>query len=85
MMCSLSLSSCTTSSAKWEQSLNVYKRDNQNIVCIFYRLIDAHQAPVAQDAMKVNLATQVMSHTVEASLNSVATQGNEQCSAFIVL
>ena len=45
---------------------------------------DAHLAPVAQDAMKISLAAQVMSHTVGASLNSVASQGIEHCSAFIV-
>jgi hypothetical protein len=41
-------------------------------------------APVAQDAMKVILAAQVMSHTVGASLNRIASQGKEHCSAFIV-
>jgi len=36
-------------------------------------------------AMKVSLAAQVMSHTVGASLTSVASQGKERCSSFIVL
>jgi hypothetical protein len=64
-------------SVKWEHILNVYKWGKQNIVCLFYTLTDAHLAPVAQDAMKVSLAAQVMSHTVGASLNSVVSQGNE--------
>ena len=66
---------------KWEHILNVYIWDKQNIVCLFYNLTDAHLVPVAQDAMKVSLAAQVMSHTVRASPNSVASQGKEQCSA----
>jgi hypothetical protein len=35
--------------------------------------------------MKVSLAAQVMSHTVGTGINSVASQGKEYCSAFIVL
>jgi hypothetical protein len=61
--------------AKWEQILNVNKWDKQNIVCLFYKLTDVHLAPVAQDAMKVSLAAQMMSHTVGAGLNSIASQG----------
>jgi hypothetical protein len=71
--------------AKWEHIVNVYKSDKQNIVRICYKLTKAHVEPVAQDAMKVSLAAQVMSHTVGAGLNSVASQGKKHCSAFIVL
>jgi len=71
--------------AEWEHILNVYQWDKNNVVRLFYKLTDAHLAPVAQDAMKVNLAAQVMSHTVGASLSSVASQGKEHCSSFIVL
>jgi hypothetical protein len=71
--------------AKWKHILNVYKWDKQNVVCLFYKLTDAHLAPVGQDAMKVSLAAQVMSHIVGASLNSFVSQGKEHCSAFIVL
>jgi hypothetical protein len=39
---------------------------------------------VAQEAMKVSLAAQVMSHTVGATLNSVSSAGKKHCSAFIV-
>jgi len=46
---------------------------------------NAHLASVAQDAMNVSLAAQAMSHTVDASLNSVASQDKKHCSAFIVL
>jgi hypothetical protein len=42
--------------AKWEHILNVYKRDKQNTVQIFYKLSDANLSPVAQDAMKVSFA-----------------------------
>jgi len=71
--------------AKWEHILNVYQLDKSNIVRLFYKLTDAHLAPVAQDAMKVSLAAQVMSHTVGASLNGLASQGKEHRSSFIVL
>jgi len=70
--------------AKWEHILNVYQWDKSNVVHLFYKLTNAHLAPVAQDAMKVSLAAQVMSHTVGASLTSVASQGKECCSYFIV-
>ena len=68
--------------AKWE---HVYKWDKYNVVRLFYKLTDVHLAPVAQDAMKVSLAAQVMSHTVGTSLCSLAAQAKEHCSAFIVL
>jgi len=71
--------------AKWEHILNVYKWDKYNVVRLFYKLTDAHLAPVAQDTMKVSLAAQVMIHTVGASLCSLASQAKEHCSAFIVL
>jgi hypothetical protein len=62
----------------------VYKWDKNNIVRLFNELHNAHLPPVAQDAMKVSLAAQVMSHTVGAGLNRVASHGKEHCSAFIV-
>jgi hypothetical protein len=71
-------------SAKWDHILNVYKWDKQNIFRLFYKLTDAHLAPVAQDAMKGSLAAQVIRHTVGVSLNSIVSQGKERCSAFIV-
>jgi len=71
--------------AKWEHILNVYQWDKSNVVHIFYKLTDGHLAPVAQDTMKVSLAAQVMSHTVGASLSSLASQVKEHCSSFIVL
>jgi hypothetical protein len=71
--------------AKRGHIVNVYEWAKQNIVHICYKLTDAHLAPAAQDAMKVSLAAQLMSHTVGESLNSTASQGKEQCSAFIVL
>ena len=70
--------------AKWEHILNVYKWDKQKIVRLLYKLTDAHLAPVAQDAMKVSLAAQVMSHTAGATLNSVSSEGKELSAAFIV-
>jgi hypothetical protein len=71
--------------AKWEHILNVYQSDRKNIVRLFYKLTGAHLAPVAQDAMKVSVTVQVMSHTGGPSPNCVASQGNEHCSVFIVL
>jgi hypothetical protein len=57
----------------------------QNIVRACYKLTDAHLILLAQNAMKVSLAAQVMSHTVGATLNAVASQGKEHCSVYIVL
>ena len=71
--------------AKWEHILNVYQWDKKNIVRLFYKLTDAHLATVAQDATKVSLVAQVMSHTAGASLNSLACQGKEHHSSVIVL
>ena len=64
--------------AKWEHILNVYQWDKNKVT-------DAHLAPLEQDAMKVRLAAQVISHTVAESLSSIASQGKEHCSSFIVL
>jgi len=55
----------------------VYEWDKQNIARSCYKLTSAHLDPVAQDAMKVSLAAQVMSHIVGATLNTVASKGNE--------
>jgi hypothetical protein len=63
----------------------VYEWDKQNIVHSCYKLTNAHLDPVAQDAMKVSLAAQVMSHTVGATLNTVASKGKKHCSTLIVL
>ena len=71
--------------AKWEHISHVYELDQQNLMCSCCKLTQAHLKPVAQHAMKVSLAAQVMSHTVAATLNTVASQGKEHCSAFIVL
>jgi hypothetical protein len=52
---------------KWKRILNVYQWDKQNNVHLIYKLTDAHLFLVAQDAIKVSLAAQVMSHTVRTS------------------
>jgi hypothetical protein len=44
-----------------------------------YKLTDDPLAPVTQCAMKVSLASQVMSHTVAAAIYSVVSYGKEQC------
>jgi len=71
--------------AKREHSLNVHRWDKQNILCVFDKLTDAYLFPVAQCAMKVSLAAQVMSHTVGATRNAATSLLKEHCSAFIVL
>jgi len=63
----------------------VYQWDKKNIVRLFYKLTDAHLAPVAQDATKVSLAPLVMSHTAGTSLNGLACHGKEHHSSVIVL
>jgi hypothetical protein len=72
--------------ATWEHISNVYTWDKQKYIRLLYtyKLTGAHLAPVALDTMKINLAAQVMSHTVAANLNSFAHRGKEHCSDFIV-
>ena len=70
--------------AKWEDILNVYKWDKQNIICLFYKLTYAQLSSMAQYAMKVTWAAEVMIRTVGASLNAAASLGKGHYSAFIV-
>jgi hypothetical protein len=46
--------------AKWEHISNAYKLDQPNLVRSCYKLTEAHLKPVAQCAMKVSLAAQVI-------------------------
>jgi hypothetical protein len=45
---------------------------------IYQKVISLHH-PIAQSAMKVNSAAQVMSHTVAASLSALVAAGKDQC------
>jgi hypothetical protein len=62
--------------------LKLYDLDKPNQFRLLYKLTDSHLNPVAQSAMKVNLAAQVMSHTVAAGLNTLASTGKKHCTAF---
>jgi hypothetical protein len=64
--------------AKWEHILKLYKLDKSRPFCQLYKLTDTHFNPTEQSAMKVNLAAQVMSHTVAASLNALVATGKDQ-------
>jgi hypothetical protein len=65
--------------AKWEHIEKLYKRDKPYLIRSLYKLTDTHLGPVTQYAMKMSLATQVMSHTVAAGIYSLVSSGKEQC------
>jgi hypothetical protein len=46
---------------------------------MLHKLTDIHLAPVAQCAVKVSLAAQVMSHTVAQRIYCLVSHGEEQC------
>jgi hypothetical protein len=54
--------------AKWEHILNVYKFDKPHPLRQLCKLTDTHLNPVGQNAMKVKLAAQVLSHTSSKSV-----------------
>jgi hypothetical protein len=62
--------------AKWDHTLKLYELDKPRPFRQLYKLTGTHLNPTGQSAMKMNLAAQVMSHTVAASLNTLV-----QCSA----
>ena len=68
--------------AKWEHIEKLYKRDKPYLIHALYKLTDTNLAPVTQCAMKVSLATQVMSRTVAAGIYSLVASGKE-VSSFI--
>jgi hypothetical protein len=68
--------------AKWDHILKLYELDKTNRLRLLYKLTDTHLNPVAQIAMKVSFAAQVMSHTVAAGLNTLVSTGKKQCTAF---
>jgi hypothetical protein len=49
----------------------VYELENRRLFHRFYKLTDTHLNPTAQSAMKVNLAAELISHTVPALLNAL--------------
>jgi hypothetical protein len=51
--------------AKWEHIEKVYKHDKHGMIHTLYKLSDTHPGPVSHFAMKVSLAAQMMSHTVQ--------------------
>jgi hypothetical protein len=53
--------------------------DKTTLFCLLYKLTDTHLNPTAQSAMKVNLAAQVMSHTVAAGLSTLVATGKDHC------
>jgi len=48
------------------------------MIHMLYKLTDTHLAPVTQCAMKVSLATQVMSLTVAAGIYGLVSNSKEQ-------
>jgi hypothetical protein len=65
--------------AKWEHIEKLYKQEKDYVICMLYKLTDTHLAPVAQCAMKVSLAAQVMSHTLAPGIYCLVSHGKEQC------
>ena len=65
--------------AKWKHIEKLYKHDRDCMIRMLFKLKDTHTAPVTQCAMKVSLATQVMSHTVAAGIYTQVSYGKEQC------
>jgi len=65
--------------AKWEHIVKLYKRDKHSMIHMLYKLTDTHLSSVTQCGMKVNLAAQVMSHTVAAVIYTVVSHGREHC------
>jgi hypothetical protein len=68
--------------AKWEHILKLYELDKPKWFRLLYKLTDTHFNTVAQSAMNVNLAAQVMSHTVAAGPNTLVSTGKKHCIAF---
>jgi hypothetical protein len=73
------LSSQLTVIAKWEHISKVYELDKPRLFHQLYKLTDTHFNSTTQSAMKVNLAVQLMSHTVAASLNALVATGKDRC------
>jgi hypothetical protein len=65
--------------ARWEHIEKLYKQEKNYMIRMLYKLTDTHLAPVAQCAMKVSLAAQVMSHTVAAGIYTLVSHSKEQC------
>jgi hypothetical protein len=65
--------------AEWDHILKLYELDKPNRFRPLYKLTDTHLNPVAQSAVKVSLAAQVMSHTVAADLNTLVSAGKKHC------
>jgi len=68
-----------TGTAKWADILKVYEIDKQNVLYRqLCRVTDRHLKPLAQNAMKVSFAAQVMSNTVAAAIDTHVTSGKEK-------
>jgi hypothetical protein len=65
--------------AKWDHILKLFELNKPRPFRQLYKLTDTHLSPVAQSTMKVNLAAQVMSHKVAASLNALVAIGKDHC------
>jgi hypothetical protein len=75
--------------AKWEYMLKLYELNKPSPFRQLYKLTDTHLNPTAQSAMKLNLAVQVISHTVAPSLNAVVATGKDNytlcCELYFVM
>jgi hypothetical protein len=67
--------------AKSEDILKLYEIDKQNMLNhLLHNVNYRHLNPIAEDAMRVSLAAQVMSSTVAAAIDTQVTAGKENCS-----
>ena len=62
---------------KWKHIEKRCKHDIDNMICMLCKLTDTHLAPVTQRAMKVSLASRVMSHAVAAGIYAPVSYGKE--------
>jgi hypothetical protein len=63
--------------------LKLCEVDKRNVYHLLPKVTKRHMEPSAQSAMKVNVASQVMSSTVAAAINTLLTAGKANCTVSI--
>jgi hypothetical protein len=64
-----------TGTAKWQDITQLYEFDKHLVYHLLPKVTDRHVKLDVQSQMNVNLAAQVMSRGVAATLNTLATAG----------
>jgi hypothetical protein len=60
--------------------LKLYEVNKPSLFRQLCKLTDSHLNPTAQSTVKLNLAVQVLCHTVSPRLNAVVATGKDDCS-----